>query len=219
METAMEQSMRNAMKYYQLNESVLHKILDIIEKQQSAPQGGTVLIGDSLIEMVPKEYLNDHYINNGIGGMCSAMLCNLINELVNKFIPKRVILHIGTNDLCDVVMESPRDIMLNVRDIVDMILSNNDCKISIVSCLFCDESKKASWVLKSGIRSNELIATLNRELKDLTRLRGIDFIDVQGFLESYPNFESLFVEDGLHLNEKGYEEIINYIKINHADMI
>lgn len=211
--------MRNAMKYYQLNETVLHKILDIIEKQQSAPQGGTVLIGDSLIELIPKKYLNDHYINNGIGGMCSAMLCNLMNEVVNKFKPKRVILHIGTNDLCDVVMESPRDIMLNVRDIVDMILANNDCKISIVSCLYCDERKKASWVLKSGIRSNELIRTLNAELKELAKLRGLDFIDVQGFLDTYPNYETLFIEDGLHLNDKGYQEILGFIHNNYGDMI
>lgn len=208
----MKQTMVNNLKYYQLRDNILLKILDIISKQESSPKGGTVLIGDSLVELIPNHFLSEKYINNGIGGMCSAILCNLVDELVNKFNPKRVILHIGTNDLGDTVMESPRDIMLNVRDLIEMIQSNNDCEITLVSCLVCNESVQASWVLNTGIRSNELIRVLNRELSELAAYKGVDFINLEGFLNLYPSLDELFLEDGLHLNEKGYFEIINYIK-------
>ena len=46
------------------------------------------------------------------------MLLNFIDEGVIKYQPKQVVIMIGTNDLGDTVMESPRDIALNVKEIV-----------------------------------------------------------------------------------------------------
>lgn len=215
----MKQTMVNNLKYYQLRDNILLKILHIISKQKSAPIGGTVLIGDSLVELIPGHLLSENYINNGIGGMCSAILCNLVDELVNKFKPKRVILHIGTNDLGDTVMESPRDIIMNIRDLIDMIQANNNCDITLVSCLICNESVQASWVLNNGIRSNELIRVLNRELSELASYKGIDYMDLDSFMKSKDKVEDIFLEDGLHLNEMAYVEIINYIKNNYSKMI
>lgn len=215
----MKQTMVNNFKYYQLRENILIKVVNIINKQKNTIPGGTVLIGDSLIELIPDTFLPKNWINNGIGGMCSAILCNLVDELVNKFKPSKVILHIGTNDLGDTVMESPRDIMMNVRDLVDMIQANNKCDITLVSCLMCNEDVQASWILNSGIRSNELIRVLNQELEVLAESKSINFINLTEFVDSHPNFKNLLVEDGLHLSSEGYSKIISYIKQNYSNIL
>lgn len=215
----MKQSMIHNFKYYQLRENILIKVLNIMNKQKTTLPGGTVLIGDSLIELIPHNLLPNNWINNGIGGMCSSILCNLVDELVNKFKPSRVILHIGTNDLGDTVMESPRDIMMNIRDLVDMIQANNSCDITLVSCLVCNEDVQASWVLKTGIRSNELIRVLNQELEYLATNKSINFINLSELVETHPNFNSLLVEDGLHLSPDGYSEIINFIKQKYSHIL
>lgn len=80
------------------------------------------------------EILNKY--NCGLAGISSKILLNFIDEGVIKFKPNKVVIMIGTNDLGDTVMESPRDIALNVKEMVELIHYNcKECKIYVVSPL------------------------------------------------------------------------------------
>lgn len=208
----MKETMTYNLKHFQWREGLLLKVLAIIAKQEKSIKGCTVLTGDSLVEQIPEELLPDSWINNGIGGMCSGVLCTLVDELVNKFEPSRVIIHIGTNDMGDTVMDSPRDILLNLRDIVDMIVANNpSCKITLISTLPCIESEQAHWVTHGGIRSNGLIDILNRELVSFAMQYGHQYLNLNQYLRNQDQVKEEYYEDGLHLTSEGYHYLQKYL--------
>lgn len=74
---------------------------------------------------------------------------------------------IGTNDLGDTVMESPRDIALNVKEMVELIHYNcKECRIYVVSPLPCLEKEYGYKVLKKGMRSNDMLKIILKNLKN-----------------------------------------------------
>ena len=116
--------MRENMKYdtnkYQLRESVLKRMLQIISHQKYKERNGTVFYGDSITEYFDLERFMpaiDHKYNCGIGGITSNMLLHFVDEGVLKYEPEQVFLMIGTNDLGNTLMLSPRDIALNVKEL------------------------------------------------------------------------------------------------------
>src|SRR5262249_6089600 len=79
------------------NKSYRHFI--IREYAQQMPPGGTIVIGDSLVE---RQYLRDicgPTLNAGIGGATSADLQDLAPELVRIAKPARIVFNVGTNDV------------------------------------------------------------------------------------------------------------------------
>ena len=141
--------MRENMKYdtnkYQLRESVLKRMLQIISHQKYKGPAGTVFYGDSITEYFDLERFMpaiDHKYNCGIGGITSNMLLHFVDEGVLKYEPEQVFLMIGTNDLGNTLMLSPRDIALNVKELIEIIHYNlPHCKIHLLSCIPCIEDQ------------------------------------------------------------------------------
>ncbi|QIK70281.1 hypothetical protein G7062_08245 [Erysipelothrix sp. HDW6C] len=205
----MKENMEFNFKYFQWRQELLEKIIRIIKKQPNS-QGGTVLVGDSLVEQIPSSLLPADWINNGIGGMCSKPLCNLVDELVLQFNPQHVIIHLGTNDLGDTVMESPRDIVLNIGDLIMMIQANiPDISITLISILPCIESKQSFMTTGGGIRTNAIIDVCNVELKALAKHLQIDYLDLNKHLRTGLEPKESYFSDGLHLNEHGYRLLMS----------
>src|SRR5699024_2927587 len=120
----MKESMHYLTNYYQLREFVLIRMLEIIKQRYYAKENGVVFFGDSItqycdLDRYYPEILNKY--NCGLAGISSKILLNFIDEGVIKFKPNKVVIMIGTNDLGDTVMESPRDIALNVKEMVELI--------------------------------------------------------------------------------------------------
>ena len=208
--------MRENMKYdtnkYQIRETVLRRMIQIIANQRYYEPGGTVFYGDSLIE-----YYNidkflpwiDNKYNCGIGGITSEMLLHFVDEGVLKYKPSQVFLMIGTNDLGSTVMASPRDIALNVKELIDIIHHNlPECKIVLLSCIPCVESKHGYQVLKQGMRSNDVLNLVLREYKMIIPYDFVQFIDIYPCLcnEQGEVIEDYYV-DGLHIDNQAYEVI------------
>lgn len=206
--------MREKMKYdtnkYQLRESVLTRMLEIITLQKDKISGGTVFYGDSITEYFPVEKylkeLGDIY-NCGIGGITSDMLLHFIDEGVLKYEPEKVCIMIGTNDLGNTVMASPRDIALHVKEMVEIIHYNlPDTKIYLLSCIPCLEKKHGYKATKQGIRSNDILKMIYKEYQ---RVIPYDYVQMVQVYPSLCNKKGEPIEDyyidGLHINEKGYQ--------------
>ena len=206
--------MREKMKYdtnkYQLRESVLTRMLEIITLQKDKISGGTVFYVDSITEYFPVEKylkeLGDIY-NCGIGGITSDMLLHFIDEGVLKYEPEKVCIMIGTNDLGNTVMASPRDIALHVKEMVEIIHYNlPDTKIYLLSCIPCLEKKHGYKATKQGIRSNDILKMIYKEYQ---RVIPYDYVQMVQVYPSLCNKKGEPIEDyyidGLHINEKGYQ--------------
>ena len=75
---------------------------------------------------------------------------------------------IGTNDLGNTVMESPRDIALNVKETIEIIHYNClDTKIYLVAPLPCLEMLHGYKATKQGLRSNDTLKMVFKEYKNI----------------------------------------------------
>lgn len=199
--------MREKMIYnlddFQYREEFLEKILRIIKKRHKTLKGKRLFIGDSLVERIPVDF---DLVNNGVGGMTSDVLLNHLDELVIKYDPKEVYLHIGTNDLGETSMRSPRAIALNVLKIFT-ILKNNlpNAKLFILSTLPSIDEIDSMFSLGRGIRQNALHDRINQEYRTYLEPIGVEYIDLSQYLyNGDKTIKTEYYSDGLHLNEEGY---------------
>jgi len=215
--------MRENMKYdtnvYQLRESFLTRMLEIISQQKNHQDGGTVFFGDSITEFFDVEkYMSeiDHKYNCGIHGMTSDMLLHFVDEGVIKYQPSQVFIMIGTNDLGNTTMTSPREIALNVKEMVEIIHYNlPTCCIYIVSCIPCLENQHGYKTTKQGMRSNDLLKMIFKEYKHVIPYEYVHFINVFPALcnKKGQPIENYYI-DGLHINDQGYFVLSEAIKKN-----
>ncbi|WP_027090420.1 GDSL-type esterase/lipase family protein [Thomasclavelia saccharogumia] len=213
----MKESMKFLTNHYQLREFVLTRMLQIIEQTKTAQKGGVVFFGDSITQFcdLDKFYFEiDNKYNCGIAGITSKILLNFIDESVIKYRPSKVVIMIGTNDLGNTVMESPRDIALNVKEMIEIIHYNClDAKIYLVSALPCLEKYHGYRAEKQGMRSNDILKMIFKEYKNVIPYEYVTFINAYGSIcnKKGEPIEEYYV-DGLHINEKGYEKYTEFIK-------
>lgn len=211
----MKETMIYDTDYYQLREPILERMLEIIKTKKD--NSNVLFYGDSITEYCDLDLFYpeiENKFNAGIAGITSDMLLHFIDEGVIKQNPKKVVIMVGTNDLGDTVMHSPREIALNIKDMVDIIHNNlPNTKVYIVSPIPCIESLHGYKAMKKGMRSNDMIKVIFKECKNMIRNSDVIFIPVY---QSLCNKKGLPIEqyyvDGLHLNQKGYKVYTKKIK-------
>lgn len=218
----MRENMRYDTDKYQLRDFLLERMMTIIHNQTESVPGGTVFFGDSITEycQLEKWYPNlENKYNCGIAGITSDMLLHFVDEGVLKYQPQQVVIMVGTNDLGNTVMASPRQIALNVKEIVEIIHYNiPTCQIFVVSCLPCIEKIHGYKATKQGLRSNESLKMIFKEYK---KMICYDYVHL---IQAYPALcnkkgepvEDYYV-DGLHINEAGYKVYTQVIRCAMRD--
>lgn len=106
------------------------------------------------------------------------MLLHFVDEGVIKYQPKNVFIMIGTNDLGNTTMTSPREIALNVKEMVEIIHNNlTDCHIYLISCIPCIETLHEYKYIHKGFRCNDLLKMIMQEYKKMISFSYVSFID------------------------------------------
>lgn len=207
----MKEDMKYNPRFYQLRESQIKRMLEIIDKRKNCIENSLVFFGDSNIELMNVDKYFSHLgkcYNTGISGFTTSELLYFVDEAVLKYKPKLVVLTAGTNDLGETVMRSPREIAMNMYNIVDIISKNiNDIKILLISPIPCIEEKHGFKYTKRGVRSNELLKLISKEYRSLINLPNVTFVPTyEAFVEEDEKVkEEYYALDGLHLNERGYK--------------
>lgn len=207
--------MRETMKYnpcyYQLREGQLERMLTIVRQTKNAQPNGVVFFGDSITEMYDLEKHFPHIkpiYNCGIGGATSNELLWMVDEAVIKYQPKVVVMMIGINDLGNTTMLSPKDIAVNVKNIIDLIRGNcPDTQIILMSTLPCIESLR-DYHQVPGIRCNDLVEMIYHQYQEMILDSQTTLLwTFQDFVDENKKALVKFYQDGLHLNEEGYKHL------------
>ena len=207
--------MRETMKYnpcyYQLREGQLERMLTIVRQTKNAQPNGVVFFGDSITEMYDLEKHFPHMkpiYNCGIGGATSNELLWMVDEAVIKYHPKVVVMMIGINDLGNTTMLSPKDIAVNVKNIIDLIRGNcPDTQIILMSTLPCIESLR-DYHQVPGIRCNDLVEMIYHQYQEMILDSQTTLLwTFQDFVDENKEALVKFYQDGLHLNEEGYKHL------------
>ncbi|VYT69868.1 lipolytic protein G-D-S-L family [Clostridium tertium] len=203
---------------YQLREYQIDIMKRIISNNKYSISDGIVFLGDSIVEAYDiNKYIPEisNKYNCGIPGFTSETLLWICDEAVIKYKPLLVYISIGTNDLGNTNMRSPRKIALNIDKLIRLIKGNiENVKILIVSTTPCDENRQGPKVGKN-LRTNFNISIVNKEIKKISdRYENVNFIDIfNEFIDNESgNIKEIYTTDGLHLTSKGYEKLTDIIK-------
>lgn len=152
-----------------------------------------------------KSYFPNHnVINTGFGGSETSDLIHYKKELITNFNPQQVFIYEGDNDINS--GKSSFEAFVDLSFLVaELILKDSVDRVVIIS----PKPSIARWSLR------EEYEKLNMALKEISALLDkIEFVDVwtpmlnaDGSLK-----KELFIEDGLHMNKKGYDIWIKEIE-------
>lgn len=165
----------------------------------SSDQNTIVFTGSSSIriwEDVDRRFPEHKIVNTGFGGSQASDLSYFIYDLILRFNPKKVFIYEGDNDVF--AKKRPNAIRKTIRQITDAI-QRNDSTTQVV--LIAAKPSIARWNLKRKYKR------LNRKLQRLADKDPlVEYADVWNpMLEGKKVKQDIFIEDGLHMNAKGYE--------------
>lgn len=159
-----------------------------------------VFTGSSSIRMwkdVQSYYPDYDVINNGFGGSQFSDLLYFYNEMIVKPAPEILFIYEGDNDLAS--NKKPKKILKEAKLLAEKIQQD----LPETSVVFI--SPKPS-IARVHLKNSYI--TFNKKLKKYCEKNGkIEFADVWSpMLDNKGNvFKDVFLEDGLHMNKKGYD--------------
>ncbi len=142
-------------------------------------------------------------VNSGFGGSQAIDLLSYTNELILEYNPKKVFIYEGDNDLND--SKKPKRIIQVTKEIITKIRNYiPDARIVIISA----KPSLARWHLKRKYKG------LNRRFNRLCKKeQDLDYANIwDTMLDGKKLRQDIFIEDGLHMNSKGYELWYQVIK-------
>ena len=158
-----------------------------------------VFTGSSSIRMwkdLPVLFQNPKIINTGFGGSKASDLLYYLDELVLDFNPSKVIIYEGDNDISS--GHKINFILKNIKSIIKKIEEKNRyVQIILISA-------KPS-IMRWDLRKKYI--QLNKKYKNLAlKNNNIHYADIWSqMIDSGELKTDIFIEDGLHLNVKGYK--------------
>ncbi len=163
-----------------------------------ASKASVVFTGSSSIRIwndLQKNFPSFQIVNSGFGGSQASDLLAYTDELILRFNPIKVFIYEGDNDISN--KKRPKEIIDTIKEIIAKIRTENpSAKIVLIAA----KPSMARWSMKRRYKN------LNRKFNRLTKKDAlIQFADVWNpMLNGRKVKEDIFIQDGLHMNDKGY---------------
>lgn len=169
------------------------------DAKNTPPADAIVFVGSSSIRFwdTAEWFPDKTVINRGFGGSHSSDVNHFLQETVLKYDPAVVVFYAGDNDLA--ADKTPRQVAEDVRAFASTVLEHgSDTEVVIVSI----KPSLSRWsIWPQMIEANELI---QRFAQSDRRLHFVDVGTPMLGRDGEP-IPALFVQDGLHMTEAGYE--------------
>ena len=165
-----------------------------------------VFTGSSSIRFwkdIQERFPSQQVLNTGFGGSQFSDLALYLDELILDYRPVKVFIYEGDNDIF--AKKRPRNILKTAQKILGQLQQRSPgMEIVLISA----KPSISRWKFRGKYRR------LNRKLEKLAQeTEGIDFVDVwYPMLDKRKVKQDIFVEDGLHMNKKGYDIWYDAIK-------
>lgn len=160
-----------------------------------------VFVGSSSIQMwnsLESDFPDVQVLNLGIRGSTMASCTWFFERIVLPFTPKSIILYCGDNDLGE--ERHPEEVFIFFQQFVSLVRKHfGTIPLAFISI----KPSLARWNVNDRIQfTNEIIKKETE--KDDPELYFIDIYQYMLNEHSFPRSE-LYLENGLHINRKGYE--------------
>ncbi len=145
---------------------------------------------------LPQSFPDRQILNTGFGGSQATDLLVFLDELVLAYNPIKVFIYEGDNDLW--AKKRPNQVLATTSAIIQRIRTKNPTtQIVLISA----KPSISRWKIRGKYRR------LNRKMERLTKRDPLlEFVDVwQPMLNGRKLKNNIFIEDGLHMNQQGYD--------------
>lgn len=165
-----------------------------------------VFTGSSSIRLwedLQKRFPEHQILNTGFGGSQSSDLEHYLDELILNYTPTKVFIYEGDNDIS--AKRKPKAIIGTMEGILENLHQKRpEMEIVLISA----KPSISRWHLKGRYKR------LNKQLSKLaSNVNGVQFADVWNIMLNKRKLKTdLFIEDGLHMNVKGYDLWYEVIK-------
>jgi lysophospholipase L1-like esterase len=170
------------------------------DRTTAPPAGGVVFVGSSSIRLwqtLEEDFEGVAVVNRGFGGSEMSDALHFVDRIVIPYQPRLVVVYAGDNDLWG--GESPRQVFQDFRSLVERIHRQlPGTRVAFIAV----KPSVARWSIADRVRETNGLVQAYANADPL-----VEYIDVFGPMlgpDGAPRAD-LFVEDGLHLNERGYE--------------
>ncbi|HET8737074.1 MAG TPA: GDSL-type esterase/lipase family protein [Pricia sp.] len=158
-----------------------------------------VFTGSSSIRMwqdLQERFPQHRIVNTGFGGSQASDLSFYIYDLILRFHPKKVFIYEGDNDLF--AKKKSDAIIKDLKQIINAI-HRNDSTTQVV--LLPAKPSIARWNLRSKYMR------LNRKMERLAEDNpAVEYANIwDPMLDGREVKQDIFIDDGLHMNAKGYD--------------
>lgn len=165
-----------------------------------------VFTGSSSVRIwkdLQEKFPQHHIVNSGFGGSQAADLLAYSDQLILHYRPKKVFIYEGDNDIAS--GKKTKEIIAHTGEIISRIVAQNP---SAQIVLIAAKPSIARWNLKRKYKK------LNRSFQKMgSREKQIQYADVwKPMLDKRKVKQDIFLDDGLHMNAKGYEIWYQVIK-------
>jgi lysophospholipase L1-like esterase len=177
-----------------------------LDADKMPPPGGIVFVGSSSIRLwdTNKWFPDRPVLNRGFGGSQICDSTRLADVLVVKYQPRLIVFYAGDNDING--GKSAEQVHVDFKAFVARVRESlPETPIVYISI----KPSIARWSQRDTQRdANQLIAA------DCEQDDTLEFVDVWPVMlgEDGTPRKELFVEDGLHLNETGYEAWVELVR-------
>ena len=145
---------------------------------------------------VQQRFPENQILNTGFGGSQCSDLANFLDELILDYKPSKVFIYEGDNDIF--AKKKPKEIIGTFTSVLNTLQEQRpDMEIVLIS----GKPSISRWKYRSRYKR------LNKKLKALASEReNVAFADVWSIMLNRRRLKKeLFIEDGLHMNSKGYD--------------
>jgi lysophospholipase L1-like esterase len=169
------------------------------DRQNSVPRNPILFVGSSTIRLWPTAdaFPGLPVINRGFGGSTIADVSYFADRIVFKYKPRLIVIYSGDNDIAS--GKSPETVFANFQHFITSVRRHlGDTPILYLSI----KPSNARWKFWPKMQD------VNARVKEIaTTDNQLTYVDTAPSLlgpDGKPRAE-LFRDDGLHLNEKGYD--------------
>ncbi len=170
-----------------------------MDRQSFPPENATLFIGSSSIvrwETLKMDFPELKIIQRGFGGSTSPEALMYINQIVIPYKPAKIIYYEGDNDIT--IGLTSEEICDNVKDFIDKVAES--LPETMIYILSPKPSINRMHLWEKYRHAHESLRKLSYEYKNVVYVDvATPMFDLNGKLN-----HSLFVDDGIHMNQEGY---------------
>jgi len=169
------------------------------DKDKPPPKNAILFVGSSSIRLwnLAKSFPDLDAINRGFGGSHLADSVHFAPRIILKYQPRLIVVYAGDNDIA--AGKTPEKVAADFQALVQVV--QKDLPKTRIAYIAIKPSL-LRWNLRNKMgQTNDLIEA---QCKKDERLQYVDVVKPMLGADGKPRPE-LFAQDGLHLNDKGYE--------------